>query len=1049
MNVGRDIYDDSDEDMFKEPCKKHERSVSASSNDSETGDEKPHSRINIIHKSTINMISFTKHKGKEKLKNECQRNGMEEEDAVQGGDPHQTLAIIGTCSEGSFHLNQKKPYQPYTTEMSRDHRLKFQYDNENINSVSTKGKEKLETECQRNGMEEEDTVQGGDPHQTLAIIRTCSEGSFQLNQKKPHQPYTTEMSRNQRFNFQHENLNVFETSTIPNKDYSHFPIVKIIQKLEKFEEKLMRQQELENMITNFSHLSLKQVKKTWRKTEVRSTAPKKHETIKFLLHIHHKHKKNTNLWIKIKNEILMTAVRRKTTESKRNSDLGCVDIILLISTSRIYTPFTKKFVYKNLQIEGCQSNSPNEVSMSKYTHICPTTSKCKNMEYHGGIFSRQSTPSNNTFLQIHKFPEERERKKVMTSCVNLPNDIKLADKRRANKRRLKENWNEEVNKNCKKKKNKIKKKSTACGLTKKIHTQTIQEYIVESPKIFGEIFLEADKNFVSKQIDWHKALFMHDSGADISMISYDFLRRSYSKKFIDSKMKPYENTLTGFTNTEIKSSGSITLNVKLAEFSKSKVISFVVLNNWVQNDILLGTDVQRKFRLTLSFSKEKNPELSIRKKKLQTFFIAPSSIEKHFLFNKHCIDNNKKSNQYKDPFCQEYANSKTGRLKQRGFQHQQDNLNDSNKKFLFPKNGCIKCGTHFPFELLSDNRYSYKKDMITRFLTGGKPLRKTNKNLFSNKKRKSYKRRLKLLKILTRICSGKIPRNLAKLLAKEETREHIERSKKAKRKKSKRKRKKMKKKNKKLKNPDKPQDDSRMMTLRSGNRYNIRSVNCLFNKESISKQQKFRKLVKSKCTADLVSNIDLLTQEIPKGIFRTKTKKSANRIKSQLLEISGMKREIVQKVKQPKEKNKNRHRKCQQLQIYYNANRSVWWIMLLKKYLGESAVRKLRFHQIFIWLNDTTHEITEQKVWRNIDELDQKSHTLQKYFRGEIDEWWTKLMKKCKSMPLIFDENYKFIRRQQGLSFSGKSYLWLIEKYLEVPGLVLIKYIDNPAVIID
>ena len=974
MNVGRDIYDDSDEDMFKEPCKKHERSVSASSNDSETGDEKPHSRINIIHKSTINMISFTKHKGKEKLKNECQSNGMEEEDAVQGGDPHQTLAIIGTCSEGSFHLNQKKPYQPYTTEMSR----------------------------------------------------------------------------NQRFNFQHQNLNVFETSTIPNKDYSHFPIVKIIQKLEKFEDKLMRQQELENMITNFSHLSLKQVKKTWRKTEDRLTKPKcKHETIKFFLHIHHKHKKNTNLWIKIKNEILTTAVRSKTTESKRNSDLGCVDIILLISTSRIYTPFTKKFVYKNLQIEGCQSNSPNEVSMSKYTHICPTTSKCKNMEYHGGIFSRQSTPSNNTFLQIHKFPEERERKKVMTSCVNLPNDIKLADKRRANKRRLKENWNEEVNKNCKKKKNRIKKKSTACGLTEKIHTQTIQEYIVESPKIFGEIFLEADKNFVSKQIDWHKALFMHDSGADISMISYDFLRRSYSKKFIDSKMKPYENTLTGFTNTEIKSSGSITLNVKLAEFSKSKVISFVVLNNWVQNDILLGTDVQRKFRLTLSFSKEKNPELSIRKKKLQTFFIAPSSIEKHFLFNKHCIDNNKKSNQYKDPFCQEYANSKTGRLKQRGFQHQQDNLNDSNKKFLFPKNGCIKCGTHFPFELLSDNRYSYKKDMITRFLTGGKPLRKTNKNLFSNKKRKSYKRRLKLLKILTRICSGKIPRNLAKLLAKEETREHIERSKKAKRKKSKRKRKKMKKKNKKLKNPDKPQDDSQMITLRSGNRYNIRSVNCWFNKESISKQQKFRKLVKSKCTADLVSNIDLLTQEIPKGIFRTKTKKSANRIKSQLLEISGMKRETVQKVKQPKEKNKNRHSKCQPLQIYYNANRSVWWIMLLKKYLGESAVRKLRFHQIFIWLNDTTHEITEQKVWRNIDELDQKSHTLQKYFRGEIDEWWTKLMKKCKSMPLIFDENYKFIRRQQGLSFSGKSYLWLIEKYLEVPGLVLIKYIDNPAVIID
>ena len=337
MNVGRDIYDDSDEDMFKEPCKKHERSVSASSNDSETGDEKPHSRINIIHKSTINMISFTKHKGKEKLKKECQSNGMEEEDAVQGGDPHQTLAIIGTCSEGSFHLNQKKPYQPYTTEMSG----------------------------------------------------------------------------NQRFNFQHENLNVFETSTIPNKDYSHFPIVKIIQKLEKFEDKLMRQQELENMITNFSHLSLKQVKKTWRKTEVRSTKPKtKHETIKFLLHIHHKHKKNTNLWIKIKNEILMTAVRRKTTESKRNSDLGCVDIILLISTSRIYTPFTKKFVYKNLQIEGCQSNSPNEVSMSKYTHICPTTSKCKNMEYHGGIFSRQSTPSNNTFLQIHKFPEEKERKKV-------------------------------------------------------------------------------------------------------------------------------------------------------------------------------------------------------------------------------------------------------------------------------------------------------------------------------------------------------------------------------------------------------------------------------------------------------------------------------------------------------------------------------------------------------------------------------------------------------------------------------------------------------------
>ena len=175
MNVGRDIYDDSDEDMFKKPCKKHERSVSASSNDSETGDEKPHSRINIIHKSTINMISFTKHKGKEKLKKECQSNGMEEEDAVQGGDPHQTLAIIGTCSEGSFHLNQKKPYQPYTTEMSGDHRLKFRYDNENINSVSTKGKEKLETECQRNGMEEEDTVQGGDPHQTLAIIRTCSE----------------------------------------------------------------------------------------------------------------------------------------------------------------------------------------------------------------------------------------------------------------------------------------------------------------------------------------------------------------------------------------------------------------------------------------------------------------------------------------------------------------------------------------------------------------------------------------------------------------------------------------------------------------------------------------------------------------------------------------------------------------------------------------------------------------------------------------------------------------------------------------------------------
>ena len=90
MNLGKNIYDDSDENMFKEPCQNHDRSMSVSSNDSETDEEKPLSKINVINKATINMISFTKHKGKEKLKKECQSNGMEEEDAVKGKNPHQT-----------------------------------------------------------------------------------------------------------------------------------------------------------------------------------------------------------------------------------------------------------------------------------------------------------------------------------------------------------------------------------------------------------------------------------------------------------------------------------------------------------------------------------------------------------------------------------------------------------------------------------------------------------------------------------------------------------------------------------------------------------------------------------------------------------------------------------------------------------------------------------------------------------------------------------------------------------------------------------------------
>jgi len=140
-----------------------------------------------------------------------------------------------------------------------------------------------------------------------------------------------------------------------------------------------------------------------------------------------------------------------------------------------------------------------------------------------------------------------------------------------------------------------------------------------STKIFSEIIISDTKMF-------HETVGLVDSGADVSLIHINMLRRIFTQKYIESNLIKSKTPLSSFSNHSITTLGVISLNIKFHKYHDPSEFSFIVYSGNHLYSVLLGQDIMKKFRITLSFNNRHEATLAIIHDKIKCFASTPESL---------------------------------------------------------------------------------------------------------------------------------------------------------------------------------------------------------------------------------------------------------------------------------------------------------------------------------------------------------------------------------------------------------------------------------------
>lgn len=141
-----------------------------------------------------------------------------------------------------------------------------------------------------------------------------------------------------------------------------------------------------------------------------------------------------------------------------------------------------------------------------------------------------------------------------------------------------------------------------------------------STKIFSEIIISDTKMF-------HDTVGLVDSGADVSLIHINLLKRIFTKKYIEANLIKSKTPLSSFSNHSITTLGVISLSVKFHKYHDPSSFSFIVYSGNHLYQVLLGQDIMKYFRITLSFNNKHEATLAIKKDKIKCFASTPESLD--------------------------------------------------------------------------------------------------------------------------------------------------------------------------------------------------------------------------------------------------------------------------------------------------------------------------------------------------------------------------------------------------------------------------------------